>query len=73
MLKAITNLLPYSRKELFKGFQRKKAAFKSVLTPLNLFFDQPHIMTNYPTNYESFWTNKLRGVAFTKYNYIEIA
>jgi hypothetical protein len=31
-------------------------------------------MTIYPTNkYESFRINELRGVAFTKYYYIEIA
>jgi hypothetical protein len=35
--------------------------------------DQVHIMTNYPTKYESYPTNDLRGVPFTKYNYIEIA
>ena len=27
-------------------------------------------MTNYITKYESFQTNDLRGVAFTKYNYV---
>ena len=37
-------------------------------------YDQLHIMTNYPTKYESYQTNDLRGVAFTKINnYTEIA
>ena len=35
--------------------------------------DQENIMTKYPTKYESYPTNDLRGVPFTKYNYIEIA
>jgi len=36
-------------------------------------YNQLHIMTNYPSKYQSFRTNELRGVAFTRYNYIEIA
>jgi hypothetical protein len=30
------------------------------------YYDQLHIMTNYPTKYENCQTNNLRGVAFTK-------
>jgi hypothetical protein len=32
-----------------------------------------HIKTKYPTKYESYQTNDLRGIALTKYNYIESA
>ena len=32
-----------------------------------------HIMTSYVTKYESYRTIDQRGVAFTKYNYIENA
>ena len=36
-------------------------------------YDQLHNMTKYPTKYESYQTNDLRGVAFTMYYYIENA
>ena len=32
--------------------------------------DQLHFMANYPTKYEIYQTNDLRGVGFAKYNYV---
>ena len=37
------------------------------------YHDQLHNMTNYPTKYENYQTNNLRGVVFTRYNYIKNA
>ena len=36
-------------------------------------YDQLHSMPNRPTKHERYHTNDTRGVAFTKYNYIENA
>jgi hypothetical protein len=33
-------------------------------------YDQLHSMANYPTKYESYQTNDIRGVGFVKYNYV---
>jgi len=33
-------------------------------------YDHLHIMTNYPTKYESYQTNDLRGVALSMYTEI---
>ena len=33
-------------------------------------YDQLHIMANYPTKYERYQTNDIRGVGFAKYNYV---
>jgi hypothetical protein len=36
-------------------------------------YDQLHSISNRPTKHERYHTNDTRGVAFTKYNYIENA
>ena len=35
-------------------------------------YDQLHILTNYPTKYESYQTNNLRGVAFTNITLLKL-
>ena len=67
---AIRNYYPASK--LYRNYPNFSTKIYCVRRTLCL-HSRLHIMTNHRIKYDSYWTNNLRGVMFTKYNYIENA